>query len=294
MASIAIAIPNLNGAKYLHKTLTSLQNQIDKPDEIVLSDNYSDDESLEIIKSFPDLNIRVIQPDRFLAMSENWNYVADQTTSDWFFLLSNDDLLRDTAVKRLRKIISELSPSIGVVSFKSEIIDENSRLILGKYRLGKPKLREEFEFLKQNIKFLHINAASVAIKKVSWIDVGKFPQEYTVLHDLVFYQRIVMKWGILESKEVLGRYRIYYNRPKSAIRSNLVMQDFRTYEKTDLKLHIEKYPDLSDLYNAGVEHRSDSLIKVSTSINLLRKMVLLIMTTFRRLQAVFDYSGFPN
>ena len=294
MASIAIAIPNLNGAKYLHKTLTSLQNQIDKPDEIVLSDNYSDDESLEIIKSFPDLNIRVIQPDRFLAMSENWNYVADQTTSDWFFLLSNDDLLRDTAVKRLRKIISELSPSIGVVSFKSEIIDENSRLILGKYRLGKPKLREEFEFLKQNIKFLHINAASVAIKKVSWIDVGKFPKEYTVLHDLVFYQRIVMKWGILESKEVLGRYRIYYNRPKSEIRSNLVMQDFRTYEKTDLKFHIEKYPELSESYHSEVEHRLGPLIKVATSNNLLRKMVLSIMTTFRRLQAVFDYSGFPN
>ena len=294
LVSIAIAIPNLNGAKYLHKTLKSLQNQIEKPDEIVFSDNYSNDESLEIIKLFPDLNIRVIQPVRFLTMSENWNYVADQTKSDWFFLLSNDDLLRDTAVKRLKRIVSELAPNIGVVSFKSEIIDENSRLILGKYRFGKPEIREEYEFLKQNIKFLHINAASVAIKKVSWIDVGKFPHEYTVLHDLVFYQRVIMKWGILESKEVLGRYRIYYNKHKSEIRANLVMQDFRTYEKTDLKLHIEKYPDLSDLYNSEVEHRSDSLIKVATSINLLRKVVLSIMTTFRRLQAVFDYSGFPS
>ena len=144
MASIAIAIPNLNGAKYLHKTLKSLQNQIDKPDEIVFSDNYSDDESLEIIKLFPDLNIRVIQPDRFLAMSENWNYAVDQINSDWFFLLSNDDLLRDTAIKRLKEIVTELPPNIGVVSFKSEIIDENSRLVLGKYGFGKSKIREEY------------------------------------------------------------------------------------------------------------------------------------------------------
>ena len=117
MVSIAIAIPNLNGAKYLHKTLKSLQNQIEKPDEIVFSDNYSDDESLEIVKLFPDLNIKVVQPNRFLTMSENWNYVADQTYSDWFFLLSNDDLLRDTAVKRLREIVSEIEPNIGVVYF---------------------------------------------------------------------------------------------------------------------------------------------------------------------------------
>ena len=122
MVSIAIAIPNLNGAKYLHKTLKSLQNQIEKPDEIVFSDNYSDDESLEIVKLFPDLNIKVVQPNRFLTMSENWNYVADQTYSDWFFLLSNDDLLRDTAVKRLREIVSEIEPNIGVVSFNSELI----------------------------------------------------------------------------------------------------------------------------------------------------------------------------
>jgi len=294
LASIAIAIPNLNGANYLHETLISLRNQIDKPDEIIFSDNYSDDESLEIVKLFPDLNIRVIQPDRFLGMSENWNYVADQTKSDWFFLLSNDDLLRDTAVKKLRKMLSELAPNIGVVSFKSEIIDENSRLVLGKYRFGKPKLREEFEFLKQNIKFLHINAASVAIKKDSWIDVGKFPQEYTVLHDLVFYQRTVMKWGILESKEVLGRYRIYHNRPKSEIRLNLVMEDFRTYEKSDLKFHTEKYPDLNVIYNSEVEHRSDTLNSLAEPINLLRNVVLSIMTTCRRLQAVFDSSGFPN
>ena len=125
MVSIAIAIPNLNGAKYLYRTLESLQNQIEKADEIVFSDNYSIDDSLEIVKLFPDLKIRVIRPERFLKMSENWNYAVDQINSDWFFLLSNDDLLRNTAVKRLKEIVTELPPNIGVVSFKSENIDEN-------------------------------------------------------------------------------------------------------------------------------------------------------------------------
>ena len=85
LVSIAIAIPNLNGAKYLYRTLESLQNQIEKADEIVFSDNYSIDESLEIVKLFPDLKIRVIRPERFLKMSENWNYAVDQINSDWFF-----------------------------------------------------------------------------------------------------------------------------------------------------------------------------------------------------------------
>jgi glycosyltransferase involved in cell wall biosynthesis len=291
VASVAIAIPNLNGGKYLFETLKSLQRQKEKPDEIIISDNHSSDDSLEIINLFSNLNIRVVQPDRFLKMSENWNYAADQTSSDWFFLLSNDDLLRNSAIKRLKEIVSNLAPSIGVVSFKSEIIDENSRLVLGKYRFGKPKIWNEHEFLCQNIKFLHINAASVAIKKVAWIDTGKFPDEYSVLHDLVFYQRVISKWGILESKDVLGRYRIYNHKPNSEARSKLVLDDFLTYERNDLRFHSEKYPDLMEIYSSDRFEFSTSFLGRNLR---LRKAGLSIMTMARRAQSIFGHSGFPN
>ncbi|NBO59166.1 MAG: glycosyltransferase family 2 protein [Chitinophagia bacterium] len=294
MTSVAIAIPNFNGEQYLYETLQSLQMQKVKPDEKVFSDNFSTDHSLEIVEMFPDLNVRVIQPDRFLKMSENWNYVANQVRSDWFFLLSNDDLLRDTAVKRLKEIAEGLASNIGVISFKSEIVNEDSKLVLGKYRIGKGKLREAHEFLEENIKFLHINAASVAIKKVSYIDVGGFPTEYSVLHDLVFYQRLILKWGILESKEVLGRYRIYGNKPNSEARSLLVLEDFQTYESFDLKRYVEKYPDLLLSYTYK---ESQNAAKPLSRIFWIRKFhtfVLLIMTICRRGQSVLRHSGFPG
>ncbi len=294
MVSVAIAIPNLNGGNYLYETLMSLQMQIEKPDEIVFSDNASTDNSLEVVKLFPNLNIRIVQPSSSLTMSENWNYVSNQTNSDWFFLLSNDDLLRNTAIKRLKEVLTDLAPSVGVISFKSEIIDENSKLMLGKYKFGKPKFREEYEFLKQNIKYLHINAASVAIKKSTWLDVGGFPSEYMVLHDLIFYQRVVSKWGLLESKDVLGRYRIYRNRPDSETRSNLVINDFQTYEKTDLKCYFEKYPDLRGLYETESLRSSSSFLRRSKHKRLLRTLVLSIMTACRRTQSIFKQSGFPN
>lgn len=294
MTSVAIAIPNFNGEQYLYETLQSLQMQIIKPDEIVLSDNYSSDRSLEIVEMFPSLNIRVIQPDKFLTMSENWNFVTNQVRSDWLFILSNDDLLRNTAVKRLKEIADGLAPNIGVISFKSEIINENSKLILGKFISGKARLREEYEFLKQNIKFLHINAASVAIKKVSWIDVGGFPTEYSVLHDLVFYQRVILKWGILESKEVLGRYRTYSNKPNSEARSLLVLKDFQTYEDSDLKCYVEKYPDLLRSYIFEESQTSSSLLSRIFWIQKLHSLVLSIMTICRRGQSALRHSGFPG
>jgi GT2 family glycosyltransferase len=297
LTSVAVAIPNFNHGNYLYETLLSLQMQIIKPDEIVISDNHSTDNSLEIVKLFPSLNIKIVQPSRFLSMSENWNFVANQITSDWFFLLSSDDLLRNTAIKKLKEILVGLDPNIGVISFKAEIINEDSKLILGKYKFGLPNVREEYEFLKQNIKFLHINGASVAIKKMSWIEVGQFPTEYTVLHDLVFYQRAILKCGILESKEVLGRYRIYNNfnkKPNASSRSALVSKDFQTYENSDLKRHITKYPDLLEHYAFEETRDSSKAMVWPIRSPLFRSLVLKLMTLGRITQSTFSHSGFPK
>ena len=85
MVTVSIAIPNLNGGEFLFETLKSLEMQKQAPDEIVISDNFSCDNSLEVIDQFPNLKIRLVRPDRFLNMSENWNFVSDQVSSDWFF-----------------------------------------------------------------------------------------------------------------------------------------------------------------------------------------------------------------
>jgi GT2 family glycosyltransferase len=291
VVSVSIAIPNYNGGIYLYETLKSLEMQTVAPEEIVISDNFSTDNSLEVIGLFPNLKIRVVHPDRFLSMSKNWNYVSEQINSDWFFLLSNDDLLRNTAIEHLKKVVDNLAPNVGIVSFKSEIIDENSKLLLGKYKLGKSKIWSEKEFLIQNIRFLKINAASVAIKKDTWIDSGKFPDEYEVIHDLVFYQRAVSRWNIFESKEILGRYRVYNNKPSSRERSALAMKDFLTYERTDLRSHTEKYPELLEIYANGRNEFPSIFLRMKS---LLREVVISIMTVARVFESYFRFSGFPN
>lgn len=294
MTTVAIAIPNLNGEKTLYETLQSVQMQIVKPDEVVLSDNHSTDNSLRIVEMFPSLNIKLCRPESFLTMSENWNFVANQTRSDWFFLLSNDDLLRNTAVKRLKEIAANLPSMIGVISFKSEIINEESKLIIGKYKLGKSKVREEYEFLKQNIRTLHINAASVAIRRNCWTDVGHFPTEYLVLHDLVFYQRVISKWRILESKDVLGRYRIYRNKPNTEVRIKYISDDFRRYENSDLKYYIESYPELLKIYRSEELMNATNILRFTLHFLRFRAAVLSIITLCRRCESRIRHSGFPS
>lgn len=288
MATVAIAIPNLNGAEYLRQTLQSIQLQTIRPDEVLISDNHSNDNSLEIIKEFPDLKINVVQPQLSLTMSQNWNYAASKTKSDWFFLLSNDDLLRDTAVSKLKFLVEKISEDVAVISFKSEIINEESVLVLGKYRIGPSRIRKPIEFLRENIRYLHINAAAVAIRKSSWEIIGGFPESYNYLHDLVFYQRMILKFKILDSKEVLGRYRIYKFKSNSESRKRQTELDFLFYESNDLKEYIEIYPDLQYVYYS-------SRVKTFALIIMkIRQIILFYTTFFRRFQDRLGTSGFPN
>jgi len=294
MNKVAIVIPNLNGSKYLFETLTSIAIQKSLPDEIIISDNHSTDNSLDVIELFDNLNIKVVIPESKLSMSENWNFAAMHSESDWFFLLSNDDLLRNTAILRLRAIIAEISEDIGVIAFKSELIDENSRLLLGKLKIGQSRIREKHEFLRENIKFLHINAASVAIKKNAWKDVGGFPENYSFIHDLVFYQRLVLKYKIMERKEILGRYRVYINKPNTEFRKEQTKIDFCLYEQLDLKIYIQLYPDLKNAYEA--ENRSEILKRDYKKILKLkvRKILILAMTYARHVEGSLKQSGFPS
>lgn len=50
--TVSVIIPCLNSARYLRPTLISLLNQTEQPDQIIVADNGSTDESVEVARSF--------------------------------------------------------------------------------------------------------------------------------------------------------------------------------------------------------------------------------------------------
>jgi glycosyltransferase involved in cell wall biosynthesis len=84
---LSIVIPVRNGEKFLKQTLDCIPNSYD----VIVSDNLSNDSTHRIAK---DSNaILVVQPERVLSMSENWNFVTSYATSEYFRLCGHDDLI---------------------------------------------------------------------------------------------------------------------------------------------------------------------------------------------------------
>jgi len=57
---ISVCIATYNGEKYIYRQLESILSQLNKSDEIIVSDDNSTDKTLEIISEFRDVRIKVV------------------------------------------------------------------------------------------------------------------------------------------------------------------------------------------------------------------------------------------
>ena len=121
---ISIVIPSYNQGEYLEDCLESVYNQTMSPLEILVIDDGSTDNSLEIanqymFKDFPMIEspVRVIsQVNKGLASARNTGIM--NAKGDYIQFLDADDMLKENAIARLTQEIIQTNADIVAPSFK--------------------------------------------------------------------------------------------------------------------------------------------------------------------------------
>jgi GT2 family glycosyltransferase len=103
---ISIVIPNYNGSKYIKDCINSIYKQTYKEYEIIVVDNDSKDDSVEIIeKSFK--NIKLIKNINNLGFSAAVNQGIKASTGELVILLNNDTVVFEDWLQNLVKCINK-------------------------------------------------------------------------------------------------------------------------------------------------------------------------------------------
>ena len=92
---ISIAMATYNGAKYLQEQLDSFADQTRLPDELVVCDDYSTDETIEILRQFAEVapfEVKVFLNERNLGYAQNFGRALALCTGDLIFLSDQDDV----------------------------------------------------------------------------------------------------------------------------------------------------------------------------------------------------------
>ena len=134
---LSIVIPNLNGSAYLEETILSALKFMQGINnfEIIVSDNYSTDDSKNIILKYAENNVRLVLPERRLSIGGNWSFVTAQAKGKYVKFLGADDLQIDFLIKEVDILESE-PEAVALVS-RRKIIDGTGQVILKSRGVGK-------------------------------------------------------------------------------------------------------------------------------------------------------------
>ena len=102
-AKISVCIASFNGAKYIKEQLESILSQLKPDDEVIISDDGSSDETLNIIKKLSDKRIRIFKHEKnqqlkkkylssFYFSSYNFENAIKHATGDIVYLSDQDDI----------------------------------------------------------------------------------------------------------------------------------------------------------------------------------------------------------
>ena len=97
---ISICIATYNGARYIGEQLASILKQLSAEDEVVVSDDGSTDGTLDIVRSFNDRRIRIVDGPQRHSPTLNFEWALRNAKGEYIFLADQDDVWLEGKVRR--------------------------------------------------------------------------------------------------------------------------------------------------------------------------------------------------
>lgn len=124
---ISIAMCTYNGAEFLPAQLQSIITQSRPPDEIVICDDGSTDDTRAVVERFAgesSIPITLHINDRNLGSVKNFERAITLCTGDVIALSDQDDVWRSDKLHLFESVLNK-SPSAGIIFSDAEIVDEH-------------------------------------------------------------------------------------------------------------------------------------------------------------------------
>jgi len=249
---VSVAIPAYNHAAYIEACLASVCAQTYPELELVLIDDGSQDDTLEVarryLESHGDRFRRVVlERQENQGVSATSNAVIAACRGEWVHLLGSDDVLHPDKVERIQQAIADWNcPDLALVHADADTVDEHGRSVTRRRQKPRPAPGPDREawrvlFLGDN----YIINPTVTLSRDAFLSVGGFDR-HLALEDIDCWLRLSARYAIARVPEVLASYRKH---PGNTLRRRVRMlgAQFHTFGK-----FLAEHPGL--IADADVRH----------------------------------------
>lgn len=124
---ISVAMCTYNGSAYIGEQLESIAAQTRLPDELVVCDDRSTDQTIEIVRSFAAVApfpVRLIVNETTLRVAGNFEKAVSLCAGDVIALTDQDDVWMPEKLAIYEREFTE-KPHLGLIFTDGEVVDEN-------------------------------------------------------------------------------------------------------------------------------------------------------------------------
>ncbi|EEQ20615.1 hypothetical protein yinte0001_26350 [Yersinia intermedia ATCC 29909] len=220
---VSIVVASYNAEHFIEETLDSCINQLYKNIEIIITDDYSSDATVNICnewinkkKSNNNVRIILITSGKNEGIPKNLNKAIPYCQGDWVKFIGSDDIMKPDAIVQLVKY-SDMFKIRPIVIF-SLFETFGSGVEVGNiYPLGWTKyvIKLKASWCKEFLAMLHLNnlAPAAFINNSLFRDEGViFNERYELLEDLPLWLKLICeKRDVVFLDVITVEYRIHSN-----------------------------------------------------------------------------------
>ncbi len=272
---ISIAMTTYNGEKFLFEQLESLMKQTVLPDELVITDDGSTDNTIEIINKFKEVaafEIRIYSNEENLGYTQNFNKAMQLCTNDFIFLSDQDDVWLPNKIEYMIGL-ADLHQSKDAFMIDAELVDKDLKTS-GLTKQGQIKNLG----LSENA---FVMGCCIAVRKTFLDIILPIPKDFTGHDSWIVGLADFLQLRVMDDT-VLQLYRRHGNNESNAIYNSLVkvnkysvnrlIKKYIPLFKHSKKDSLEKSIQKKELLLIGVNrlyHYSD--YEEKTKINIIRE-----------------------
>lgn len=199
MPKVSVVLPTFNRAYALKKSIYSVLMQSYQDFELIVVDDFSQDNTLEIVASFDSEKIKYIKLDRRSGSNHARNVGIKASSGDYVAFQDSDDEWCLNKLEKQIEIIENSKPTVGVVYSLYKKNDGGSEVCIPERNY----LYKNGYILDEILKGNFVGTPTVLIKKECFYLAGFFDSELPRLQDWDLFIRVSMYYEFILIQEPL-------------------------------------------------------------------------------------------
>lgn len=209
--NLSVGIPTYNQAQYLKISVLSAFNQSCKPNEIIVYDDCSTDNTAQVLEelSLEIKELTVMRQESNRGIAINKEACLRACKGDYIILLDSDDILEPDYAEKLILLLDQF-PEAGYAHGNVQQIDENGNKTAVRQLYRKETYLSANEDLKRQIHGMKVAANIIMYRKKALITIDYFNCKANFAEDwYMLCQLAAAGFGNVFTNDILSSYRVW-------------------------------------------------------------------------------------